>query len=408
MMVVLILTGCAVWGDGKYVLAFIIAMYLINRSLCDVLFDRLDFVVGFLGIYCLGYWVMLPPDSAFHFFMAAKPFLIIVTAALILILLSKRLDWLDAGYAGIALCFWLVVVYMAYFVLVLNEFNDRWIGGLMPIYVAYFLVLSVLILQKWASKIHYLALIVVTVIAMLLLGSRAALLSLMVVIAFDLKRRFRLNWIVVGMLGPVITIAAGYLVYVYSIYFRDQNLLEFGEIDRFLFLTSAWRFIEDNFSLFNWIFGWGPGRTMSGFWLDGKLEAWVAGSFIRRGDRFAFIVHNDVLRLFLDFGMVGMVLLIYLVGKLGWKSLVIVPMLMGGQGLYSDVNILCIATLLGIERYNANVNVLSGNKLGSRGTGGQRASLERCAVVGRGVDLGSQRAFGRVPLGRNIVSSSTR
>jgi hypothetical protein len=79
-------------------------------------------------------------------------------------------------------------------------------------------------------------------------------------------------------------------------------------------------------NIFNWLFGYGTGRPLTGYgatFTDIGFSRWFLESFLD-GEVYAYSLHNEFFRLIIDYGIIGLVLIILLLFKTCPKRLILV------------------------------------------------------------------------------------
>lgn len=151
-------------------------------------------------------------------------------------------------------------------------------------------------------------------------GSGTALLSLFAAIYFRLFSRkinsFRNEFSVV-LFFLYMLIAIGICVFLFLILMdiRGRSLDDLHNIDRIQFLCAGIVFALENFSVLDFLFGYGirkiPVEIYHYFPINSSLIDWIADG--RGYDNFsALLFHNEFLRIFYNFGIVGLTSVLYL------------------------------------------------------------------------------------------------
>ncbi|MBN2906940.1 MAG: hypothetical protein JXJ18_09560 [Rhodobacteraceae bacterium] len=114
-----------------------------------------------------------------------------------------------------------------------------------------------------------------------------------------------------ALLALVLLVVFSVLLYRYTLDFRGRNILDLASIDRFQLSSAGVRYIMDTVDLRRFLFGYGTGSELDGilesFSTDASVLPWLVRA--RAIDGFTGLVfHNDFLRVFVNFGMVGSVL----------------------------------------------------------------------------------------------------
>ena len=208
-----------------------------------------------------------------------------------------------------------------------------------PFYAAYFLVILVL-----GFRLEHDPIVAALVfIDLVLLGSRTALAVFLAVIVWRNFFRYRLIGMILLPLFSITLFFSSLFLIEYSEQFRGQNILVYQELDRYILLSGYLAFFAEHFSIIDHILGWGPGRALEGLRLsDARLEAWAL-SRSTDGYLYSILVHNEIFRIFCDFGIAGLAIFALYVRSLGAIALPIVLLSLTNSTLYSSSVMLAIA-----------------------------------------------------------------
>lgn len=175
-----------------------------------------------------------------------------------------------------------------------------------------------------------------------LLGSTTALALILVVFLFKSKFYFHNKLILVF----IFTL----FFFSYSIYFREKNFfsMDLYDFDRaqiwYYYLTGIYK----DFDILNYLFGYGLGREIHGETGRGfdVLDYWFLNSFSSDGV-YSYGTHNDYLRIFIDFGLIGLISIFIFLFKMLPKPLFIIVCLASvtNTTLYSTPDILVLSLI---------------------------------------------------------------
>lgn len=165
--------------------------------------------------------------------------------------------------------------------------------------------LSAYLLEKLSIKM-----IVLAVIATGLLGSTTAAMLMAVLVAL----RYKKHW----LLSSLVLIVLVSAFYFYSLEFRDKDFLnsDVSQFDRYQITVYISKIIYSNFDIMNYLFGWGAGHQLP--YMDPGnfdiISGWFLPSFTQY-KIYASATHNEYLRVFLDYGLIGSAAIILFSGK---------------------------------------------------------------------------------------------
>jgi hypothetical protein len=142
----------------------------------------------------------------------------------------------------------------------------------------------------------------------LLLGSRTGLVAFVISISLSAKTLFG-NLVRLAIGAPIVL----GLAFVYSSQVRGQDLSDTENLDRVNLVNGTREFIDKEFKTLDWLIGYGPGKEMKGFTTHSGLDYFV--DVFAPDGVYSYVVHNEYLRLFLDFGLVGIILILIYLGK---------------------------------------------------------------------------------------------
>lgn len=197
----------------------------------------------------------------------------------------------------------------------------------------------------------------VTLINVLMLGSSSGVLMFLVMILFRLK---------VALWKKVVPLILGMFVfYWYAVGFRGREIIGSGfwEIDRVQIFLSVINYTIHNFNPINYLIGFGVGAPLIDFSFNNPLVPYVSMGFVNwfmsftHNGVYPFAFHNEFLRIFYDFGILGFWLIIrYLYKSLERPTFILLLIAcLTNTIIYSTVGLFIISMLIcviQIERSN--------------------------------------------------------
>lgn len=191
---------------------------------------------------------------------------------------------------------------------------------------------------------------ILTFISVFMLGSSNGILVFFLLVFMKAALPIWMK-IVPGSLGAVIT-------YWYITVFRGRVLAEGGiwSVDRVMIFTSVLRYTCEHFSLLNYLFGFGIGTPLVGFRIIPHVKSDVANGFINwfmslnQMGVFPFAFHNEFLRIFYNFGSIGLILiLIYLYHNLDRITFTLLLLAcLTNTIIYSTIGLFTLGFLMGV------------------------------------------------------------
>ena len=176
-----------------------------------------------------------------------------------------------------------------------------------------------------------------------LLGSTTAIFLLSLV----LMRRFARFW----WIQPAIIATLAPLFLYYSLEFRGKDFLgsSFEDFDRIQILQYLNVVIQATFEPANYVFGWGIGHELVALpdSSHSVISGWFLRDFVARGF-FAFSTHNEYYRIFIDYGSIGLaIILASLYKKMPLSSYAIFALAAAtNTTLWSTSNILVLSAII--------------------------------------------------------------
>lgn len=146
----------------------------------------------------------------------------------------------------------------------------------------------------------------------LFLGSSTGLAALLAGVAAKwLKSKNRISPLRVVVFSVPLC-ALLFLPYYYTLTYRDRDLLNLESLDRYQLAYAGVFYILETITLDKFLFGYGVGSDLTGifnfFPVNASVLFWVQNS--RAIDGFTGLVfHNEFLRVFVNFGLIGSVLI---------------------------------------------------------------------------------------------------
>jgi len=271
-------------------------------------------------------------NSLFYFFMELKIFLLFLLPYFFRSFFEKEFF----NVFEFIRFFLISVLIVTFFGLViLNETRYTAFLGL-SIYVSYIVSF---IYYYFYSKLDY-KFVVIILIDIILLGSKMGIILFYLVIL--LKQKSKKHKIILFLLLPLM----GVVLYYYGLYFRGQDLLEYKDIDRFLILEASVHYIVNNFAFYNYFVGLGPGFELEGFKTSSAaFNTWFLYSFTH-GHMYAYVMHNEFLRLFYSYGTIGFISIMYYLYKKNVPLLLLFPAMSTNSILFSTSFIFFISLMI--------------------------------------------------------------
>lgn len=205
---------------------------------------------------------------------------------------------------------------------------------------------------------------IITFVTVFLLGSSNG------VIIFLILTLKHLKWKIYTKICLVFP--AMYFSYWFIAIFRDRPFLgeEFFQIDRVRIFSSVVYNAFHEFSFVNYMFGWGIGRELNNFkMLFHSFSADSIGfqkyfSEFTSNGVFSYSFHNEILRIFFDFGILGLITIsILLYKKLGIElSFILLFAAMTNTILFSTIGLFVISILMAVRDLNNDKYVLKQNQ----------------------------------------------
>ncbi|MGG0750485.1 hypothetical protein ABE107_15455 [Priestia megaterium] len=279
--------------------------FLVKRSLPKV-FTTYIFILLFLITVSL---FQSKSISFFYFLSEMKIFSIFTLPFVMKSILSKE------DHNKITLVFYKIIVFMVFCV---NIYGLLFVGSFRytgffqhSIYISIILVLLYSYLYNEVSFIWK----ALTFGVVIFLGSSSGVFIFIIATLIKL----RINTIIKLLTSiPLFSFA-----YWYIVQFRGRQLFgdKFFEIDRVRIISSVVYNASKEFNLSNYLFGWGIGRQLNNFYLlfhavsleSIGFEKWFE-AFTWRGV-YSFAFHNEILRIFFDFGLIGLIVIILYIYK---------------------------------------------------------------------------------------------
>ncbi|MHA5057143.1 hypothetical protein ACX2CK_10250 [Acinetobacter schindleri] len=143
------------------------------------------------------------------------------------------------------------------------------------------------------------------------------------------------------------------IFFIYALEFRGKDFLggNIEDFDRYQILSYYFQIIRQEFGLLDYMWGYGVGRALPniGFTGLGVVDGWFLVSFAKDGV-YSYASHNEFLRFFLNFGLVGVICLYVAILKILPKSVLFFMILAGltNTTFYSTNNIFIISLLISV------------------------------------------------------------
>lgn len=189
-------------------------------------------------------------------------------------------------------------------------------------------------------------------IPMALLGSVTAL-ALYLFSTFAMKSKYAVLSLILMCVGLAAALA-------YAYYFRGKDLVDgnWQELDRIQILAYYYRLIEYNFELHNYFIGFGLGHELTKVAIPERaivISGWFLPSFAKDGV-YSFGTHNEYLRIFLDYGIIGGTYLFLKLYQFLPKRVMLIVILAGltNTTVFSSNNIFILSLIVAGARRHLN------------------------------------------------------
>lgn len=241
----------------------------------------------------------------------------------------------------------IVLIVTSYGYLTTGRFRDTGFLGF-SIYISVTLVL-------FLSQLYYETSLywkILTLISIFMLGSSNGLIAyfILIIIKAGIPRITKV----------IPTILAAVISYWYITEFRGRELLNggFWTIDRVLISTSVIRYTGKYFDFWNYLLGFGIGKSLNDFHIISPIESDQINGFIKwfmgvnSGGVYPFSFHNEFLRIFYNFGLIGLFLiLVYLYKYLDRTTFVILLITcLTNTIIYSTIGLFTLSFLIAVNQ----------------------------------------------------------
>lgn len=281
------------------------SLLFIHRFFSSYRVSRTDAmcVICILYMSLLGLFSMRQADTIFAFLVEFK---IVFLLPLVFLFSWVRRRSLDAPM--IPLAGWTLIAFNAFFFAGsggLFRYVDFVASGtIISIYMSIALAMMFLIDASITRRIIYF-------IFMLFLGSTTGLAALVSGLVVRKLIELRKNPIVALVLVPILVAALFIMLYQYTLVYRGRDIFDPESIDRFQILFASFEFFRDTATVWNLVFGYGVGvdlsRIMDYMPTTATVLPWLLNSRAADGF-FGLAFHNEFLRIFVAFGLIGSVL----------------------------------------------------------------------------------------------------
>lgn len=192
---------------------------------------------------------------------------------------------------------------------------------------------------------------ILTFICVFMLGSSNGLIAYFVLIL--------LKAVIPIWLKIVPAIGGAMASYWYITVFRGRKLADGGiwTIDRVLITRSVINYTGKNFQLFNYLFGFGIGKPLDNFRIISPVTSEKVTGFINwymsvnQNGVYPFSFHNEFLRIFYNFGFIGLgLILIFLYKNLNRETLIILLLTcLTNTIIYSTIGLFTLSFLIAVN-----------------------------------------------------------
>lgn len=320
----------------------------LNRRKLTVITTASLFILSFVILFS----IIVYNVFTLYYFISELKILVLFTLPSFFYLVMKDLDY-EEILKSFFKCFSIfVLITTLYGYSVFNEF--RYTGILdHSIYISVCLVL----LMSYLYTEITLRWVFITLFNVLMLGSSNGLMIFIIV------------WGIKVSLPVILKIVPSYFslfyFYWYVTDFRGREIADggFWEIDRVILINSLNRFIIEEFSLFNYIFGYGIGRPLSDFQLITRISNNEVNGFVQwfndfsSGGVFPFSFHNEFARIFFNFGLIGIILIFFFLYSYLDKTtfFVLIIACITNTIIYSTVGLFVLSIMMAVTMLNKGI-----------------------------------------------------